>query len=290
MFGTRAYLLFTVDKVIAVIIKQVQTIVADSKSQELFSLLRHERASTAFSNQQLISYRREAESIIGAEENVYRICWLMPSNIMQIQLLGKDDISTDDATTLTERWRHYIESYTLPHQTEGLPFEIKAPFLQRSIRPNPDGPILSSAYISRARLQIKVCIRTYRLFFVGGTEDFYWRTRSDDDVMDAHAETLERKAQKKKVLDKWLDVKISASNSKFVASEASSMTTSAIAVSEEPSTKQETNPSEDVEMMINGSAEPVGGTEAEGLLTNAIGRSAAPIVSTSAEELETSEP
>ena len=32
---------------------------------------------------------------------------------MQIQLLGREDISTDDATTLTERWRHYIESYTL---------------------------------------------------------------------------------------------------------------------------------------------------------------------------------
>ena len=248
----------------------------------------------------------------------------MPSNIMQIQLLGKDDISTDDATTLTERWRHYIESYTLVSCTHPSSFSLclflcsassnrritirnQSPLLAtvrlnddevmkdphhsfRSIRPNPDVPILSSAYISRARLQIKVCIRTYRLFFVGGTEDFYWRRRSDDDVMDARAEALERKVQKKKVLDKWLDVKISASNSKFVASEASSMTTSAIAVSEEPSTKQETNASEDIEMMINGSAEPAGRTEAEVLSTNALGGSAAPIVSTSAEELETSEP
>jgi hypothetical protein len=42
---------------------------------------------------------------------------IIPTNIMQIQLLGRDDISTDDATTLTERWRHYIESYTLVCQS-----------------------------------------------------------------------------------------------------------------------------------------------------------------------------
>ena len=50
-------------------------IIANSKSQELFSLLHHERASMAFSNQQLISYFCEAQSIIEAEENVYHICW-----------------------------------------------------------------------------------------------------------------------------------------------------------------------------------------------------------------------
>ena len=112
---------------------KVQSILSDPKSQELVTLLQKERALESPTTQQLISYRREAENIAGVDENVYRICWvrlksftdkivpsdshaspkLTPTSVMQIQLLGKNDISTDDATTLTERWRHYIESYTL---------------------------------------------------------------------------------------------------------------------------------------------------------------------------------
>jgi hypothetical protein len=32
---------------------------------------------------------------------------------MTIQLLGKSDPSTDDAETIAQRWRFYIESYVL---------------------------------------------------------------------------------------------------------------------------------------------------------------------------------
>ncbi|KAF8336326.1 uncharacterized protein EI90DRAFT_3119621 [Cantharellus anzutake] len=294
MFGTRAYLLFTVDKVIAAIIKQVQTIAADSKSQELLSLLRHERASTTFSNQQLISYRREAESIVGAEENVYRICWLVPSNIMQIQLLGKDDISTDDATTLTERWRHYIESYTLPHQTEGLPFDVKAPILKRSVSSDQDGLLPSSAYITRARLQIKICIRTYRLFFVGGTEDFYWRRRSDEDIRSIRSETLDRKPQKKAALDKWLDAKISAAKSNPGDGTPSFTTAPTRILDAEPSVKPETSASEDVEMLTGSAIEADGKRdEAEGNAAGIPGESVPtedPKVSGSSKDLRSKSP
>lgn len=45
---------------------------------------------------------------------------------MQIQLLARDDISTDDAQTLTDRWRQYIESYTLvcPPTTSRIRYRV----------------------------------------------------------------------------------------------------------------------------------------------------------------------
>jgi len=187
---------------------QVQSVLSDPKSQELVTLLQKERALEASTTQQLINYRREAENIAGVDENVYRICWLTPTSVMQIQLLGKNDISTDDATTLTERWRHYIESYVLPHQTEGLAMDVKPPLLRRSLDSELDVPLPPSAYHSRARLQIKVCIRTYRLFFVAGTEDFYWRKRTTAEIEESHALAVERRAERKATFAAWLNSKI----------------------------------------------------------------------------------
>lgn len=63
-------------------------------------------------------------------------------------------------------------------------------------------------YISRAALQIKVCIRTYRLFFVSGTEDFYWRTRTPADVEEVHKLAEERQSERKATFETWLNSKI----------------------------------------------------------------------------------
>jgi len=63
-------------------------------------------------------------------------------------------------------------------------------------------------YISRAALQIKVCIRTYRLFFVSGTEDFYWRTRTPANRDTVHRAAASRRTERKAALSAWLDGKI----------------------------------------------------------------------------------
>ncbi len=106
--------------------------------------------------------------------------------------------------------------------------------------------------------------------------------------MDSRVERLEGKAQKKKVLDKWLDAKISASNSKSVAHDASSTAASALVgatmVAEEPSAKYETNASEDVEMSTNISIEP---TSRKGVEAVVLGKL---VVSTFSEELEVPHP
>lgn len=217
MFGTSAYLMFTVDKVVGAIVKQIQIVMSDPRCQELFTLLRREReldlsnGATSHTPVQLqINYRRQAEGIIGAGELLYRVNWIDGSKVIQLQLLSKEDASVDDAQNRTDRWKQYIESYVLSHQTEGIVGEVKAPMLRRCIDTDEDVPLPSSKFVARGGIQIKVCIRTYRLFFVPQTEDFFWRNRKPEEVERTHERAVVRRADRRISFEKWLDARVRA--------------------------------------------------------------------------------
>ncbi|GLB39349.1 putative histone deacetylase (HDAC) interacting [Lyophyllum shimeji] len=139
MFGTKeAYKSFTIDKVIGAIIKQCQTVFADPKSQDLLEILKKERSLVSPTTQDQINTRRNAEKVLGPDENLFRIDWLPESRTMTVQLIGKDDSSFDDSEVLTGRWQAYIESYVSGDTTEGVsPSKVKAPFLRRNLPPGP---------------------------------------------------------------------------------------------------------------------------------------------------------
>jgi paired amphipathic helix protein Sin3a len=73
MFGTKAYTMFTLDRVVAAIVKQTQTILGDMKSQELFALLQRDRQRERTTTRQQIAYRYQAEGVLGPDENLYRL-------------------------------------------------------------------------------------------------------------------------------------------------------------------------------------------------------------------------
>ncbi|KAG8219608.1 hypothetical protein J3R82DRAFT_562 [Butyriboletus roseoflavus] len=76
LFGNQAYLLFTLDKLIAAFIKQVQSVLSDNKSQELWMMLQDARKVGWLTNKDMIRYRREAERHVGSDEHLYRIEWV----------------------------------------------------------------------------------------------------------------------------------------------------------------------------------------------------------------------
>ncbi|KAF8189362.1 histone deacetylase complex, SIN3 component [Pholiota molesta] len=182
IFGTKdSYKIFTVDKVIGAVIKQVQAVIADPKSQELLEFLKRERSLASPTTQDRINHRRQAEKVLGPDENVFRIDWLSESKLMTIQLIGKDDSSWDDSEVLTNRWQSYIDAYVSGETTEGVPqARVKRPYLRRNLpaavrETQPD-------VSSQDGLEIKVCLRTYRLFYVPRTEDFMWRYRYKEEM------------------------------------------------------------------------------------------------------------
>lgn len=199
MFGTKGYLMFTVDKVIAALIKQIHAAISDPQTEELISLLRTERRAEDPSTQQIITYRRNAEEIIGQDDNLFRINW--DHSIMTIQLLGKTDPSTDDAETIAQRWRRYIESYVLTHPTEGIKEDVKNPFLRRTVM---EAPLTETGCHADNGLEIRVCIRTYKLFFGPETEDYFWRYGDG-----ARKQAMERLAEidtkRKERFESWLE-------------------------------------------------------------------------------------
>ncbi|KAG1731662.1 uncharacterized protein EDB91DRAFT_1238915 [Suillus paluster] len=181
MFGVKdAYRIFTIDKVIESLIKQVQLVLADAKSQELFEFLKRHRALQAPTIQDQLNSRRFAENVLGPDENIFRVDWLPDTKPMTIQLLGKDDSRFDDSEMLAER--------------------------RALLRRNVPASVTSStpAVLARSALETKVCVRTYRLFFVSGTEDFLWRIPSKEDVDTSSSAGVGREAASKR-RERWLE-------------------------------------------------------------------------------------
>ncbi|KAI0674609.1 hypothetical protein C8Q78DRAFT_1015738 [Trametes maxima] len=209
MFGLKhAYKLFTVDKVIGALIKQVQVILSDPKSQELYELLRREREITSPTTQDLINCRRNTERVLGPDENLFRVDWLPEPKTITIQLIGKDDGTYDDSEVLNGRWQSYIESFVSHHYTAGVPSSstIRRPFLLRTKIPAPSGGM--PEILARAGLQIRVCVRTYRLFFVSHSEDIMFRLSSARERADARKLVEKRNVKRSKWLEEYASRKI----------------------------------------------------------------------------------
>ncbi len=67
--------MFTIDKVISSLLKQIQYILTD-KSIRLCDGLKRERDLTALTLQDQGDLRMNAEKVIGSDENLFRIDWV----------------------------------------------------------------------------------------------------------------------------------------------------------------------------------------------------------------------
>lgn len=183
MFGTRAYPVFTVDKLISQLLKQLGSIASDHKCQELLYVLQAERREPSSSNSRQFIYRNKAQRIIGSDEPLYRIEWVASSKELRMQLLAREDLTVDideRKQTKDQRWTYYIQSYLLQTPTEGLTADLTAPFLYRSIpQQGEEGEedAEETATVDRSEYhngnEMRICMRTYRMFFVPKTEDSF---------------------------------------------------------------------------------------------------------------------
>ncbi|KAG7097684.1 hypothetical protein E1B28_005009 [Marasmius oreades] len=205
MFGIKeAYKIFTVDKLIGVFIKQVQLIFSDPKSQDLLEVLKRDRILPSFTTQDQINSRRSAEKILGSDENIFRVDWLLDSKTMTVQLIGKDDSRFENSEVLTGRWQAYIESFVSDETSVGVPMsKARSSFLRRNLPPSPSDPesALSPPVVAaQDSLEIKICVHTYRLFFVSKTEDYLFTTQDPTDIQ----KSLQRLQARDDLRQKWL--------------------------------------------------------------------------------------
>jgi paired amphipathic helix protein Sin3a len=69
---------------------------------------------------------------------------------------------------------------------------------ERAVRRRP----LESACLSRSGLEIKVCVRTYRMFFVSRTEDFLWRDWTSEDREGVSKRSLARTVRSRRWMER----------------------------------------------------------------------------------------
>ena len=118
---------------------------------------------------------------------------------MTIQLLSKNDYTLDTAISSEEKWGYYIDSYVLLTPTEGVLPSNFPTFLKRNLPEHiPDEP--PQDIITHSGLEVKICINTYKIFFVDTTEDFFKRKGSGQS-REKHNEDRARRAKK---MDAWL--------------------------------------------------------------------------------------
>lgn len=118
---------------------------------------------------------------------------------MSIQLLSKNDYTLDTAISSEEKWGYYIDSYVLLTPTEGVLPSNFPTFLKRNLPEHiPDEP--PQDIITHSGLEVKICINTYKIFFVNSTEDFFKRKGSSP----SKEKLKEGRAKRLGKMDSWL--------------------------------------------------------------------------------------
>ncbi len=179
LYQTRGYQLYTVDKLIQSIVKQMHAVVVDSRMSSILRYFERDRLKAKTTPKEQIVYRVQVESILGADETPYRIEWNEKTRKMNLQLLGKEDLTLTNVETQEDRWNYYIDSYVMSSPTEGVPIDrVRTPFLRRTL-PSDDMDSEQEEEIGfgdteiKAGLEIKICLNTYKMFFQSGTEDVF---------------------------------------------------------------------------------------------------------------------
>ncbi|EPQ28644.1 uncharacterized protein PFL1_03947 [Pseudozyma flocculosa PF-1] len=249
MYGIDAYVVFTLDKAIGALVKTVQALTTDAKCQELQGILDRDRADNkrgvvdGYRHQ--IANRMAAEAAIGKDENLFRIEWVPASSTLLVQMLSRDDVTLDDAQDAEHRWLQYISSFSLWTPTEGLPVEAQAPFLKRTCPANAtlENDAAGTRYITRSGLEIRVCIRTYKLFFVHDSEDTFVRLRPESEVDEIDGKAGEVKTKRVRRFSRWLErrrkaiddpASLDAEEEEAAANEAAAAAAAAAAATDAP--------------------------------------------------------
>ncbi|KAF9270675.1 hypothetical protein L218DRAFT_952760 [Marasmius fiardii PR-910] len=166
-FGSKAYHLFTLDRLIIALVKQVQTVISDSKGQELWSLLLGAHNSENLTSQDLIRYRREGERHVGQDDHLYRIQWVRESKTMRIYLMRSEDASVEGDGTRHGRWREYVDTYVMEHPTEWIGSCLRTGnvFLKRNRQE------VRMAEKIQENVSIRISLPTYKIVYDAGGED-----------------------------------------------------------------------------------------------------------------------
>lgn len=125
---------------------------------------------------------------------------------MTIQLLSKEDQISDEAISHEEKWSLYVDQFVQLSSPDNAAVKRRDPFLKRNL-PTHVGEEPPLNVETRSGLELKICVNTYKIFFVDNTEDYFCRKRSfsvnsETQKLNLRAEMERKRTQKFRA---WLE-------------------------------------------------------------------------------------
>lgn len=228
LFGNQAYHIFTIDKLLSSLVKTVWSLIDSNRETyaangEIFKLLVDDRRYPTTAQAQQVSYRINAELAAGSDEHLYRIEWLPRRHQLTFQLLGKDEVLPEDEGDLSKAWERYIESFVGDTVTKGVALSenelLRTVCLRRNLKATKEADGMAKTQVlAKSELESRICMRSYRMFWQGKTEDAMHREWSEA-VETSKLEDLENK--RKNRFSKWLEKRNATLSEQHAARESS---------------------------------------------------------------------
>jgi histone deacetylase complex regulatory component SIN3 len=181
LFGNDAFPMYTFDRLVSIIVRCLQqNIINDNIAENLIRLFGTWKAGRSDDNSSGLrlsewTARLACENILSTTKDSHLFRLVSDHSALTFQLISfVGSTFKDKLPRAEESWSAYVDEFV--NQIDANPAYLSGGspvFLGRSLRSaverNPDG-IANRLYI-RYRLECKICVNTFRLLFVAGTED-----------------------------------------------------------------------------------------------------------------------
>ncbi|WBW73677.1 Clr6 histone deacetylase complex subunit Pst2 [Schizosaccharomyces osmophilus] len=183
-YGNKAYELYTVDKLVWSVAKQVHHIVSDGKFKHVLGVIEeYNSRSTPKRSYDEFLYRMNLERYLNSDEMLFRFAWNFDAKRFSINLLRRANVTLDETLeSQRQGWKKYLEDYIAQKGTDCVSYKnYRCPFLCRTI------PFEGTSGMARMSLQTRLmsslcflsdlkarlCINSFKLLYVPCTQDAY---------------------------------------------------------------------------------------------------------------------
>ncbi|KAK4765643.1 hypothetical protein SAY86_026733 [Trapa natans] len=186
IIGTQSYVLFTLDKLIYKLVKQLQAVAADEMDSKLLQLYAYEKSRKRGRFMDVV-YRENARVLLH-DENIYHIeCTTSPSRLSMQLMDGGHDKPELTAVTVDPNFAAYLHNDFLsvvPDKKEKLGIFLKRN--KRTVSGIDESQVTKRLTIMNG-LECKIACNSSKVSYVLDTEDFLFRRKRRNITADTNS-------------------------------------------------------------------------------------------------------
>lgn len=201
LFGVSSYFLFTMEKLIYQVTKNLSAIMATPRCTKLLAFFKYEQARPNGHSEAI--YQSNVLELLG-ESRAFRFTFDEDEGgAFSIELLDTSQKPMYvDVSRNKEKWAKYVDHF-VQSDSSSIDPQRRHVFLT-NVRNKNSLPDALEDVVLENNLQCKICLSTYKLFFVENTEDYFYRKGA---LAKGRAAKRARRSdeEKTKRLNQWLD-------------------------------------------------------------------------------------